>query len=99
MKSHSIFANPYLPNTYSSEEQKILKMFWKPQDVDSIQQTFLLTKAMRSKDEWLNAVLAADRYGEESWEMYCFQHGLPIRNPGTWLPGQSQPCPKYRPVM
>ena len=23
--------------------------------------------------------------------MYCFQHGLPTRNPGTWLPQLSQP--------
>ena len=23
--------------------------------------------------------------------MYCFQHGLPTRNPGTWLPGATAP--------
>jgi hypothetical protein len=90
VKNHSIFANPYVRG-YSSEEQKILKMLWRPDDVDSIQQTFLLTESMRSNDEWLNAVLNANRAGAESWEMYCFQHGLPTRNVGTWLPNKAEP--------
>ena len=34
----------------------------------------------------MNAVLQASRYGNESWEMYCFNHGFPTRNPGTWMP-------------
>ena len=85
----SIFSNPFLTG-YESHEQKILKMFWKPNDKDSIQKTFLLTESMRSKDKWLIALLDADRYGQESWEMYCFVHGLPTRNPGSWLPGEKQ---------
>ncbi len=35
---------------------------------------------------WLKASLTADRQGCESNEMFCFIHGLPTRNPGTWLP-------------
>ena len=66
-------------------------MFWNNDDVDSIQQTWLLTKALRSKDEWLNAVLESSRYGNESWEMYCFNHGFPTRNPGTWMPSTDAP--------
>ena len=88
VRSHSLFSNPYLTG-YTNEEQKIFKMWWKPDDLDSIQRTFLLTESMRSKDAWLNAVLNANRYGEETWEMYCFQHGLPTRNPGSRLPGHN----------
>ena len=32
----------------------------------------------------------ADRHGQESWEMYCFTHGVPTRNVGSWLPGQEK---------
>ena len=42
VRSNSIFSNPSVAG-YSSEEQKILKMFWRPKDADSIQKTFLLT--------------------------------------------------------
>ena len=61
-------------------------------DEDSIQQTFLLTEPMRTKDPWLKAVLEADRNGNESWEMYCFTHGYPTRHTGSWLPGSKLPA-------
>ena len=65
----------------------MLKMFCNPEHEDAIQQTHLLMESMRSKDDpWLMCVLNADRYGEESWEMHCFVHGFPTRNPGSWLP-------------
>jgi hypothetical protein len=71
-------------------------MFWRKNE-DSIQQTFVLTESMRTADPWLQAVLHADRYGSESWEMYCFCHGLPTRNPGSWLPDKGKPsCGKER---
>ena len=50
----------------------------------------------------MRAVLDAERVGDESWEMYCFIHGLPTRNVGTWLPGREEPgcgnnrCAKLR---
>ena len=93
VKSISLFANPFKKGQtpYTAQEQKILKMFWTNDDVDSIQQTWLLTKALRSKDDWLNAVLESSRYGNESWEMYCFNHGFPTRNPGTWMPSTDAP--------
>ena len=90
VKASAIFANPFAAG-HSFHEQKMLKMFWKRNDIDSIQQTFVLEKPMRSDDPWLLAVLHADRYGQESWEMYCFIHGLPTRNPGTWLPDRCEP--------
>ena len=43
-------------------------MFWAA-DEESIQQTHVLTKSMRDKDDvWQQAVLAADRTGSETWE-------------------------------
>ena len=91
VRANAIFSNPWKTGCYSSEEQKILKMFWIPGDEDGIQKTFVLTKPMRTKDAWLCAVLNAERYGQESWEMYCFIHGFPTRNPGTWLPSTCKP--------
>ena len=38
------------------------------------------------ENKWLQAVLEADLFGEEAWEMYCFIHGLPTKNPGSWDP-------------
>ncbi len=50
-------------------------MFWRDRE-DTIQRTSQLTQSMLTGDPWLIAVLDADRNGEESWEMYCFIHGL-----------------------
>eukprot|EP00973_Karenia_brevis_P048769 6765689-Karenia_brevis.AAC.1 len=58
-------------------------MFWNPNAADSIQKTFVLEESMR------RMILEADRNGNQSWEMYCFVHGFPTRNVGSWLPGQS----------
>ena len=77
-------ANPFRQG-YSTGEQKIFRMFWR-RDEDSFQETFELTESKRTKDEWLKAVLQADRYGEETYEMYCFTHGIPTKNPGSWNP-------------
>ena len=78
---------------YTVGEQHILKIFWVPHSEDAIQQTHLLTKAMRMRgDQWLKCVLEADRFGTESWEMYCFTHGYPTRNVGSWLPDRALPA-------
>ena len=50
VRAHALFSNPFKKGCYSAEEQKILKMFWTPEDVDSIQRTFVLTEPMRTKD-------------------------------------------------
>ena len=76
---------------YTFEEQKIFRMFWGA-DEEAIQETHVLTHSVRDKDDvWQQAVLAADRTGSETWEMYCFIHGLPTRNPGSWLPNENRP--------
>ena len=84
VRACSFFSNPFKTG-YSLEEQKMFKMFWCKGE-DSIQRTFELTQSLRTGDAWLKNVLAADRHGVESWEMYCFIHGLPTRNPGSWSP-------------
>jgi uncharacterized protein YecT (DUF1311 family) len=71
-----------------------MDMFWNcksKRNVDGIQRLFELTEAKRCKDLWHLTVLHQDRLGNETWEVYCFTHGLPTRNPGTWLPQQNAP--------
>ena len=89
----AIFNNPECKSSgerYDAGEQRILSMFWDmhdPKKPDTITKLYELSVNQRNDgDAWLNAVLSADREGQESWEMYCFIHGLPTRNPGTWLP-------------
>ena len=87
----SIFRNPFLKD-YASPERRIRDMFWHLDD-ETIPahptQLFELTEQVRSTDAWLVAVLAANRVGEESWEMYCFTHGFPTRHVGSWIPAIS----------
>ena len=47
---------------------------------DALRPAFQLTKSLRATDPWLCAVLEAIGHGRETWEMYCFSHGLPTRN-------------------
>jgi hypothetical protein len=89
VRAAALFSNPYRRG-FSIEEQKIFKMFWQRQE-DSIQRTFELTESKRTTDAWLKAVLKADRAGAETYEMYCFTHGLPTKNPGSWLPDTDKP--------
>ena len=86
VRATALFANPYRKG-FSKAEQWIFKMFWQRNE-NSIQRTFELTESKRTQDEWLKAVLKADREGAETWEMYCFTHGLPTKNPGSWLPAK-----------
>ena len=87
--SAALFSNPY-KGDYDFTEQKALHMFWK-KSADSVQECFELTEPMRSTDPWLLAQLDANRHGRETWEVYCFVHGLPTRNVGSWLPTTGHP--------
>ena len=82
VRANSIFTNIFRSG-FSFEEQTILKMFWKKNDRNSIQELHVLDKPMRTDDPWLIDVLNADRIGAEDWELYCFIHGLPTRNTGS----------------
>ena len=98
VKNHAVFSNPF-KDIYDGCEQKIFDLFWK-KGADSIQTTVVLQKSMRTKDAWLKELLAAERYGAQSWEMYCFVHGLPTRNVGSWLPQTGAPtCGNARCVL
>ena len=88
VKGKPIFGNPFRTGL-TAGEQKIAKMFWMIKD--PIHRVFELTVNHRAKDEWLKAMLEADRSGGETWEMYCFVHGLPTRNVGSWLPQLNGP--------
>jgi hypothetical protein len=89
VKSVSIFSNPF-KKELEFTEQRTLQMFWKRGE-DSIGRLLELTKAMRTKDSWLQQQLTQDRHGQESWEVYCFVHGLPTRNVGSWDPSTNLP--------
>ena len=79
-----MFSNPFL-KTYSATEQRILTMFWRSNDEDSFNGHIELTRAYRFDDDpWLEEVLTEHRHGRESWETYCFVHGLPTQHPGSW---------------
>ena len=67
-------------------------MFWQI-DEETIPSSpadlFELQEQVRCEDEWLMAVLDANRQGAETWEMYCFTHGLPTLHVGSWLPAEN----------
>ena len=71
-------------------EQVAMAFFWR-KTPDAIQGLHELTAPNRTSDPWLQEVLQQDREGRESWEVYCFTHGLPTKNVGSWLPGTSRP--------
>ena len=87
--SKAIFSNPFETNLEHSE-QRILRQFWR-KDEDSLTQFFELTEEIRCEDPWLSAMLQEDRYGRETWETYCFLHGLPTLHSGSWPPTTGQP--------
>ena len=89
VRAIALFANPYKHGVYSMAEKKIFRMFWRREE-DSIQQTFELTESKRTTDAWLKAVLKADRIGAETWEMYCFIHGLPTRHQSSRDPNTNE---------
>ena len=93
----AIFANPTRKadgEPHDAGDQRIFSMFWDSgRHKDAIQELHELNVCKRNDgDDWLQEVLQANRYGRESWEMYCFQHGLPTRNPGSWLPSSGITC-------
>ena len=93
-----IFSHPMKKSDgtrYEAGEQRMLAMFWdchKAGFANGIQRLFELTQPKRSTtDQWLQMMLEQCRSGCQSWEVYCFVHGLPTRNPGTWLPNVAAP--------
>ena len=45
----------------------------------------------RSNYSKLQEMLEEDRHRHETWETYCFTHGLPTRGVGSWLSSTNAP--------
>ena len=84
------YNNPF-KSGYDHYEQKALAMFWRRECKDRIQRVHELTKPERSKDDWLSYIHTEQGAGKESWENYCFTHGLPTCHVGSWFPGSVMP--------
>ena len=94
VKAKSIFRNPFSRDLVGPEK-RISHLFWGLDDEflpDNRDYLFELTEQNRSKDIWLNAMLAQDRVGQENYAVWCFCHGLPTTKVGSWLPGQDMPA-------
>ena len=89
VRTVSLFSNPY-NRDLTAADQDILQMFWQKRR-NAFTETFVLKKAMRTKDPWMQEVLHAQRHGKETWEMYCFIHGLPTLHTGSWSPSARKP--------
>ena len=83
------YSNPF-QSDMDYAEQLAMSFFWRT-TTDSIQGTHELQRSNRTRDRWLQDVLAQDRNGCETWEVYCFTHGLPTKHVGTWLPTEDRP--------
>ena len=81
-----LYSNPF-KSEMEYAEQLALSFFWRVTD-DSVQGTHELMQPNRTKDLWLLEVLRQEREGKESWEVYCFTHGLPTKNVGSWMPSR-----------
>ena len=53
VNANAIFGNPSEHGCHSSDEQKVLKMFWQTEHEDSIQRTFVLRGSVRTRGKWL----------------------------------------------
>ena len=89
VKKIGFYSNPFaIDMDYT--EQLAMSFFWR-NTKDGIQGTHELVHSNRTSDLWLREVLEQDRQGCESWEVYCFTHGLPTKNAGTRLPSRASP--------
>ena len=90
VKKIGFYSNPFARDMEYTE-QLAMAWFWR-QTRDSIQGMHEIVQSNRTaEDPWLQEVLSQDRMGCESWEVYCFTHGLPTHNVGTWLPSTITP--------
>ena len=89
VKKIGFYSNPFVSDM-DYMENVAMAFFWRS-TIDGLQGTHELVQSNRTTDVWLREVLQQDREGRESWEVYCFTHGLPTKNVGTWLPSTSKP--------
>ena len=63
--------------------------FWTKSE-DSINCFRELSTERRCKDPWLSHVLHGARHGTQTHEVYCFTHGLPTKNAGSFMPSTGE---------
>ena len=89
----SVFSNPFEDRMLlNGPEARMLEALWglTTETVPSApDHCIVLTVQHRATDPWQKHVLEELRTGTESWETYCFTHGLPTRHVGSWLPGSA----------
>lgn len=89
----ALFANPFSTGlNLSGPEKRLSDALWglSPETFpDEPGSCMVLHRQHRTDDPWQQHVLSELRAGKETWETYCFTHGLPTQHVGTWLPGQA----------
>ena len=84
VRAIGLYSNPFASDMEFAE-QRAMDYVWK-HTVDGINKVCELAVVHRQKDPWLASVLQEHRNGAETWETYCFVHGLPTKHAGSWLP-------------
>ena len=77
------YSNPF-QRGMEYTEQVAMSFLWR-KNINAIQGAHELVQPNRTSDPWLQEVLRQDREGRESWEVYCFTHGLPTKNGGSFV--------------
>ena len=90
VRALGIYSNPFTADM-EFPEQRVMEYFWR-RGKNSLNGLIELSVSHRQKDDlWLKDVLQQHRDGAESWEVYCFVHGLPTLHTGTWRPSIDRP--------
>jgi len=91
----AIFSNPFSKTaSFSGPEARILRALWGLDEEklpSAPEACIVLHEQHRAQDQWQRHVLEELRNSSESWETYCFIHGLPTRHVGSWLPQMNLP--------
>lgn len=90
----AVFANPFSAGLeLTGPERRLSDALWAlgPESFpDEPASCIVLETQHRTDDLWQQHVLKELRSGEESFETYCFTHGLPTEHAGSWLPNQQE---------
>ena len=88
----ALFANPFSAGlNLTGPEKRLSDALWAlgPETFpDEPSSCVVLQTQHRTDDPWQQHVLLELRAGKETWETYCFTHGLPTQHVGSWLPGK-----------
>ena len=77
----AIFSNPFSESaSFTGPEARVLRSLWgfDEEKIPSVPEAcVVLYEQHRAQDKWQRHVLEELRNSSESWETYCFTHGLP----------------------